>query len=100
MKTEHRPEPRERLRQAAAPLRTILLVLAGASLIPVSAALGQGGGPGGVPVLFHTADQCMACHNQLTAPDGQDVSIGFNWRSSMMGNSARDPGIGAITSSA
>jgi hypothetical protein len=45
----------------------------------------------GVPQLFHTADQCMACHNQLVAPSGQDVSIGFNWRSSMMGNSGRDP---------
>jgi hypothetical protein len=33
----------------------------------------------------------MACHNQLTAPNGEDVSIGLNWRSSMMGNSARDP---------
>jgi hypothetical protein len=33
----------------------------------------------------------MACHNQLTTPSGEDVSIGFDWRSSMMGNSARDP---------
>jgi hypothetical protein len=33
----------------------------------------------------------MACHNHLTAPNGADVSIGFNWRSSMMGNSGRDP---------
>jgi len=45
----------------------------------------------GLPQLFHTADQCMACHNKLTAPNGEDVSIGFNWRSSMMGNSGRDP---------
>ncbi len=43
------------------------------------------------PLLFHTADQCMACHNQLTGPNGADVSIGFNWRSSMMGNAGRDP---------
>jgi len=41
--------------------------------------------------LFHKSDQCIACHTQLTAPSGEDVSIGFNWRSSMMGNSARDP---------
>jgi hypothetical protein len=33
----------------------------------------------------------MACHNGLVAPDGEDVSIGFKWRSSMMGNSGRDP---------
>jgi hypothetical protein len=44
-----------------------------------------------VPDMFHMSDQCLACHNQLTAPNGEDVSIGFNWRSSMMGNAARDP---------
>ena len=27
----------------------------------------------------------------MTGPNGEDVSIGFNWRSSMMGNAARDP---------
>ncbi|MGD2116181.1 MAG: hypothetical protein PVG07_14095, partial [Acidobacteriota bacterium] len=43
------------------------------------------------PQLFVTSDQCMACHNGLTAPDGEDVSIGFDWRSSMMAHSARDP---------
>jgi hypothetical protein len=41
--------------------------------------------------LFRTADMCMGCHNQLVAPTGEDVSIGFDWRSSMMANSARDP---------
>ena len=46
---------------------------------------------GQVPDMFHMSDQCLACHNQLTAPSGEDVSIGFNWRSSMMGNAARDP---------
>lgn len=40
---------------------------------------------------FVTADRCMACHNGLNAPSGEDVSIGFNWRPSMMGNAARDP---------
>ncbi len=44
-----------------------------------------------VPDLFHKSDQCIACHTGLTAPTGEDVSIGFNWRSSMMGNAARDP---------
>jgi len=44
-----------------------------------------------VPQFFHTSDQCIACHNNLTGPDGEDVSMGFNWRSSMMGNAARDP---------
>lgn len=40
---------------------------------------------------FHTSDRCLACHNGLTTPSGKDVSIGFDWRSSIMGNSARDP---------
>jgi hypothetical protein len=33
----------------------------------------------------------MACHNNLVSPDGEDVSIGATWRSTMMANSARDP---------
>jgi hypothetical protein len=41
--------------------------------------------------LFETSDRCMACHNGLITPSGEDVSIGFNWRASMMANSARDP---------
>jgi hypothetical protein len=40
---------------------------------------------------FHTSDRCLACHNGLTTPDGKDVSIGFDWRSGIMANSARDP---------
>jgi hypothetical protein len=40
---------------------------------------------------FQTSDRCLACHNGLTTPTGKDVSIGFNWRASMMANSARDP---------
>jgi hypothetical protein len=41
--------------------------------------------------LFATSDRCMACHNGLTAPSGQDVSFGTDWRSSLMAHSARDP---------
>jgi hypothetical protein len=44
-----------------------------------------------VPQLFVTADRCMACHNGLVTPSGEDVSIGVGWRGSMMANSARDP---------
>jgi hypothetical protein len=44
-----------------------------------------------VPDLFVTADRCMACHNFLVTATGQDVSIGVDWRASMMANSARDP---------
>ncbi len=42
-------------------------------------------------IAFQTSDRCMACHNGLTTPSGQDVSIGFNWRASIMANSSRDP---------
>ena len=40
---------------------------------------------------FRTADRCVACHKGVSAADGTDVSIGFDWRASMMANSARDP---------
>src|SRR3981081_875536 len=40
---------------------------------------------------FQTSDRCLACHNGLTAPSGKDVSIGFDWRSTIMANSSRDP---------
>ena len=41
--------------------------------------------------VFVTSQRCMACHNGLRTPSGEDVSIGAAWRSSMMANSSRDP---------
>jgi hypothetical protein len=41
--------------------------------------------------LFSHSENCMACHNNLVTPSGEDVSIGTTWRSTMMANSARDP---------
>ena len=41
--------------------------------------------------IFQTSDRCLACHNGITTPSGEDVSIGFNWRPSIMANSSRDP---------
>jgi hypothetical protein len=41
--------------------------------------------------LFTTSSDCIACHSNLTGPAGDDVSIGYNWRASMMANAARDP---------
>ena len=40
---------------------------------------------------FRTSDVCLACHNNLTTRTGADISIGSDWRGSMMANSARDP---------
>jgi hypothetical protein len=42
-------------------------------------------------VEFQTSDRCVACHNGLKTPSGADVSIGFDWRASVMANSSRDP---------
>ena len=41
--------------------------------------------------LFQTSDRCLACHNMLSTSQGEDISIGFNWRPTMMANAARDP---------
>jgi hypothetical protein len=41
--------------------------------------------------VFRTSDRCVACHNGLTTKEGEDISIGFQWRSSIMANSSRDP---------
>ena len=40
---------------------------------------------------FLTADRCIACHKGVSTSQGVDVSIGFDWRASMMANAARDP---------
>lgn len=42
-------------------------------------------------LLFTTSTHCIACHSQMRAPDGEDISIGYQWRGSVMANSARDP---------
>ena len=40
---------------------------------------------------FRTSDRCVACHNGLKTKSGEDVSIGFDWKASVMANSSRDP---------
>lgn len=71
--------------RSALPLFTSLLL---ALFLAPTGLDAQAGNPA---LYFHTSDQCIACHNQLVSPVGKDVSIGFNWSSSMMGNSGRDP---------
>ena len=41
--------------------------------------------------FFRTSERCVACHNGLTTSSGEDISIGFEWRASIMANSSRDP---------
>ena len=43
------------------------------------------------PALLTHSEDCLACHNNLMSPAGEDVSIGVAWRATMMANSARDP---------
>lgn len=40
---------------------------------------------------FETSERCFPCHNGITTKAGEDISIGINWRTSMMGNAGRDP---------
>ena len=40
---------------------------------------------------FVTSDRCIACHSGLHTSSGDDVSIGYDWRSTIMANSGRDP---------
>jgi hypothetical protein len=40
---------------------------------------------------FATSDDCIACHSGLHTSAGADISIGYDWRATMMANSARDP---------
>jgi hypothetical protein len=40
---------------------------------------------------FHDSTRCVACHNGLKTPSGEDISIGFQWSASIMANAARDP---------
>lgn len=65
-------------------------ILCGPGLVAASLAIAGAGQKPAVP-QFQTSDRCIACHNGLVTPSGEDVSIGFDWRASIMANSSRDP---------
>jgi hypothetical protein len=65
--------------------RSVTVVILGAALV-IGRAHAQD-----PPRLFATSDRCIACHDGMTTPSGEDVSIGFAWRASIMANAARDP---------
>jgi len=67
------------------------LALAIAALMTSTKPTRAAGPQSGLKPEFHTSDRCLACHNGMTTPSGKDVSIGLEWRASVMGNSARDP---------
>jgi hypothetical protein len=78
--------------------RGLLLLLGFLWLVAVLSPTGRGAAhaqadphrPAG-PVAFQTGAECMACHNGLITPSGEDVSIGVSWRASIMAHSSRDP---------
>ncbi len=45
----------------------------------------------GVATAFRSSDRCIACHVGMKTAAGEDYSIGFDWRASIMANSSRDP---------
>lgn len=75
------------------PLASALLLWLSAAAVRLSLAAQDSGAPDGVHagIAFSTAQTCMACHNGLTSSAGEDVSIGSDWRASIMANSSRDP---------
>ena len=80
--SEGRDEPRPgRLKPAPRGLAALVL----AAVLPVAWPQSR------ATPHFQTSDRCVACHNGLTTPSGEDISIGFDWRPTMMANSSRDP---------
>jgi hypothetical protein len=47
--------------------------------------------PSGAAALFATSANCLVCHNGITSSTGEDVSIGADWRATMMAHAAKDP---------
>ena len=45
----------------------------------------------GSATAFRSSDRCIACHVGMKTSTGEDYSIGFDWRASVMANSSRDP---------
>lgn len=69
----------------------VVLLAAGGWLTTAGGAQTMPAGATHTGPLFQSATYCMACHNGLTTPSGEDVSIGSTWRASMMAHSALDP---------
>src|SRR5437868_1743790 len=68
-----------------------LLLIVTALISSPALLMSSGGQQNELKPQFQTSDRCVACHNGLKTPSGADVSIGFDWRASIMANSSRDP---------
>jgi len=71
--------------------RAVAVAVSGAVAVSASVAVFAGAERKPAAQAFRTSDRCIACHNGLLTPAGDDISIGFDWRASMMANSSRDP---------
>ncbi|MDQ2774014.1 MAG: hypothetical protein M3Y57_03665 [Acidobacteriota bacterium] len=69
--------------------KSLFLLLASFPVFALHAVCADHGKKSGM--AFQTSDRCMVCHNGLTTSTGEDVSIGFHWRASVMANASRDP---------
>ena len=67
------------------------LLMLSSTLLALPAILQGGAKDKTLDKEFRTSDRCVACHNELQTSSGEDISIGFQWRASIMANSARDP---------
>ena len=72
-------------------MRKSALLIAALGFFVVFPRIVRGGDKHPLRPEFLTSDRCVACHNGLNTPEGQDVSIGLDWRASIMANSSRDP---------
>src|SRR3981189_1134941 len=71
-------------------LRALVAVpLAAASMLAGTDAA-RSADPHGTP-HFQTSERCIACPHGMGTSSGEDISIGLDWRASLMANSARDP---------
>jgi len=64
--------------------KALILTFLSVSIVSIVAMTGS------APAFMDHRD-CVACHNQLTTIQGEDISMGSDWSGSMMANSARDP---------
>jgi hypothetical protein len=71
--------------------RIPLLLMLTAALIAAPLVLRGKASDSDLKTEFRTSDRCVACHNGMKTSSGEDISIGFHWRASIMANSARDP---------
>ena len=85
------PSPRLRASAVVAAGTAAWLISLALAAVPHAAQTSRPAGKASHDAIFQSADNCVACHNGLTTSSGEDVSIGFAWRASMMANSSRDP---------